>query len=148
MTIEICLKSGLRATDSCYEEMVGEDEGIRKIVRTTYQEIIDKEMDFHKFCQFHSNGSELVRNPIINSLNNNTLPTTKSNGSEAIFLGSPTVLGENDPYASIQPVLRAKAVNEKEKSPKATAVGTKLIEYDKQTISITPPEKIKIPNID
>jgi len=148
-TIEICLKSGLRATDSCYEETVGEDEGIRKIVRTTYQEIIDKEMDFHKFCQFHSNGSELVRNPIINSLNNNNnLPTTKANGSDAIFLGSPTVVGVNDPYSSIKPVLRAKAVNEEEKSPKATAVSTKLIEYDKQTISITPPEKIKIPNID
>ena len=148
MSIEICLKSGLRATDSCYEEIVGENEGIRKIVRTTYQEIIDKEMDFHKFCQLHSNGSELVRNPIINNLNNNRSPITKVNPSEAIFLGSPTVLGENDPYASIQPVLRAKAVNSTNKPPKATAVGPQVIEYDKQTISITPPKKIQIPNID
>ena len=31
LTIEICKKSGLRATDTCYEEMVGEEEGTRKI---------------------------------------------------------------------------------------------------------------------
>ena len=147
-TIEICSKSGLRATDSCYEEIAGEEEGTRKIIRVTYEEIIDKKMSFHKYCQIHSTGLDSIRSPIISNLNSNKPQPIANNSTEAVFLGSPTVLGELDPYASIQPVLRAKPVNDEEKPLKATAVTPKILGDNKSSILIAPPQKIEIPDID
>ena len=147
-TIEICSKSGLRATDSCYEEIAGEKEGTRKIIRVTYEEIIDKKMSFHKYCQIHSTGLDSIRSPIISNLNSNKPQPIANNSTEAVFLGSPTVLGELDPYASIQPVLRAKPVNDEEKPLKATAVTPKILGDNKSSILIAPPQKIEIPDID
>ena len=147
-TIEICLKSGLRATDSCYEETAGEEEGTRKIERVTYKEIVDKKMGFNEYCSFHSNGLNSVRHPIIGALQNNASVQSVNISTEAVLLGSPTVLGETDPYSSLEPILRAQAVNDEEKPLKATAVTPNIMNNNKSSIFISPPEKIQIPDID
>ena len=147
-TIEICLKSGLRATDSCYEETAGKEEGTRKIERVTYKEIVDKKMGFNEYCSFHSNGLNSVRHPIIGALQNNASVQPVNSSTEAVLLGSPTVLGETDPYSSLEPILRAKAVNDEEKPLKATAVTPNIMNNNKSSIFISPPEKIQIPDID
>ena len=68
--------------------------------------------------------------------------------TEAVLLGSPTVLGETDPYSSLEPILRAQAVNDEEKPLKATAVTPNIMNNNKSSIFISPPEKIQIPDID
>ena len=148
LTIEICKKSGLRATDTCYEEMAGEEEGTRKITRTTYKEIIQKGADFHSYCQFHANGNEQIRKPIISDLTNPNNRPQGISSIDAIFLISPTVVGELDPYSSLQPVLKARAVNEKETPLKATPVTPAILGNRENPIQIKPPEPIEIPDID
>ena len=148
LTIEICKKSGLRATDTCYEEMVGEAEGTRKITRTTYKEIIHKGSDFHSYCQYHANGNEQIRKPIINDLTNSTNRPQIVSSIDAVFLSSPTVIGKTDPYSSLEPVLKARPVDEKETPLKATPVTPNILGSGEQPIQITPPEPLKIPDID
>ncbi|MDC0048146.1 transglycosylase domain-containing protein [Verrucomicrobia bacterium] len=148
LTIEICKKSGLRATDTCYEEMAGEEEGTRKITRTTYKEIIQRGADFHSYCQFHANGNEQIRKPIISDLTNSDNRSQSISSIDAVFLISPTVIGESDPYSSLKPVLKARAVDEKEISLKATPVTPTILGNGESPIQITPPKPLEIPDID
>ena len=148
ITIEICKKSGLRATDTCYEEIAGEEEGTRKITRTTYKEIIQKGADFHSYCQFHANGNEQIRKPIISDLTNPNNRSQNISSIDAIFLISPTVVGESDPYSSLEPVLKARAVDEKETPLKATPVTPTILGNEELPIQITPPKPLEIPDID
>jgi penicillin-binding protein 1A len=148
LTIEICKKSGLRATDTCYEEIAGEEEGTRKITRTTYKEIIQKGADFHSYCQFHTNGSEQIRKPIISDLTNSNKRSQNISPIDTVFLISPTVVGESDPYSSLQPVLKARAVDEKETPLKATPITPTILGNGESPIKITPPKPLEIPDID
>jgi len=148
LTIEICEKSGLRATDTCYEEMAGEEEGTRKITRTTYKEIIQKRADFHSYCQFHANGNEQIRKPIISGLTDPNNRPQNISSIDAIFLISPTVIGDSDPYSSLQPVLKARAVDEEETPLKATPVTPSILGNGEIPIQITPPEPLEIPDIE
>ena len=148
LTIEICKKSGLRATDTCYEEIEGEEEGTRKIMRTTYKEIIQKRADFHSYCQFHASGNEQIRRPIISDLTDPNNRSQNISSIDAVFLISPTVIGESDPYSSLQPVLKARAVNQEETPLKATPVTPTILGNGEIPIQITPPEPLEIPDID
>ena len=50
----------------------------------------------------------------LGALQNNASVQSVNISTEAVLLGSPTVLGETDPYSSLEPILRAQAVNDEE----------------------------------
>jgi penicillin-binding protein 1A len=149
--IEICRKSGHLATDSCYEELPGEEQGARKIQRCTYKEYIRKKNNFRHYCSFHSTDRERILHPLIAGFPANNPPQPPllaAQPSEAILMISPTVVGTSDPYSSQQPVLRAQAAGQAGEIRRATAVNQVTLDRDETQISIPAPKPIEIPAVD
>ncbi len=149
--IEICRKSGHLATDSCYEELPGAEQGARRIQRCTYKEVIRKKNNFHLYCQFHSTDRERIQHRPIPGISTTTVPPSPllaSRSSEAILLLSPTVVGNADPYSSQQPVLRARAAGPTDEIRRATPVNPVTLDREETPIPIPRPKPIAIPIID
>ncbi|MCP4850069.1 MAG: hypothetical protein GY899_19185 [Verrucomicrobiaceae bacterium] len=150
-TVEICIKSGHLATDSCYEELPGKEQGARKIQRCTYKEFIRKKNDFRHYCRFHSTDRERIEHPLITGF-----PTSKppprpllaAQSSRAILMTSPTVVGTSDPYSSQQPVLRAQVAGQEGEIRRATAVNQVTLDGAETQIPIPAPKPIEIPAVD
>ncbi len=149
--IEICRRSGHLATDSCYEELPGEEKGARKIERSTYGELIRKTNTFRRYCQFHANDTERIKHPLITDFQSAKMPDPPMLGtrsSDAIMMASPTVVGASDPYSSQQPVLRAQVAGQAGEIRRATAVNQLTLDRQETQIHIPYPEPIEIPAAD
>lgn len=112
--VEVCRKSGLRATDACYEKVPDQVHGGTRSVRDTYREALRPNTIFEEYCDVHRGlgpptGSFAVR------ANEANLPILVGSGPEVagvepVRMQGLTVLGP-DPYNAVQPVLRAQPVN-------------------------------------
>lgn len=114
--VEVCKKSGKRATDACYEKVPDPINGGMKAVRSTYQELLRPESMFDLFCDVHR-GSSITADLL-------SLRSSDDRGGASAVPVNPlvanvppvrmkglTVIG-SDPYGTEQPVLRAEPVNE------------------------------------
>ncbi len=114
--VEMCTRSGLHATDFCYEKLMGPD-GKEQNVRTTYLEVVRDNVPVHGLCDVHSKDAPYRPSGISQPL---ALvdPGAESEGSQynradasAVRIKAVTLLGE-DPYGSLAPVIRAEPVDE------------------------------------
>lgn len=116
--IEMCQRSGMRATDFCYEKVKGPD-GVEKSVRSTYYEYLRAGTPLEGFCTAHtgeglpkeiaqfqhqalSGGIEAM--PLI-------ADAAKWVHIEPVRMQALTVIG-GDPYGSEQAIPRARPVND------------------------------------
>jgi len=153
-TVEICKKSGRRATDACYEELPGSEPGARKIERYTYKEIIRANIDFHIYCDYHSDDGESLPGeivPQIARIDPQIKPILSSGSANAILVRSPTVIGSDDPYHSIQPILRTQPTDPDDKTEVRRASPVNPISLNSTTtlpIDIDRPKPLSIPELD
>ncbi|MEM9478346.1 MAG: transglycosylase domain-containing protein [Verrucomicrobiota bacterium] len=151
-TIEICRRSGLRATDNCYDEVKRPDGGTR-FVRSTYKEIVRKGTIFDRYCQIHSKSPNLAgaasiigpMTPDPSLVAANTNPGL--NSARSIPIIAPTVIGQ-DPYQSVQPILKARAatLGDSDGVKRALAAEPLRIGASKTILSLDPPAPIDIPD--
>ncbi|MEM9015486.1 MAG: transglycosylase domain-containing protein [Verrucomicrobiota bacterium] len=107
--VEICEISGELASDNCYETQENAD-GISNQVRCTYVEYLRPGTGLEMICSVHGKGSHRRRNL--------TNQTTESGlirpqfivqaNADPIMPIAPTVVGGDDPYNSVAPVIRAR----------------------------------------
>lgn len=105
--VEICLHSGELASDDCYE-MKDKGNGISSQVRCTYVEYLRPGTNLNHICSVHGRGGR--RMPTLTRVNGSgpIRPTFVVQNTEPVFPIAPTVIGTDDPYNSIAPVLRAR----------------------------------------
>ncbi len=106
--VEVCLKSGELASDDCYE-MVQKADGIASQVRCTYQEYLRPGTNLELICRIHGKGGNKLRN-LTNQTNKGPLVAQYivQESVNPVLPVAPTVVGSNDPYNSVAPVLRAR----------------------------------------
>jgi len=106
--VEICLKSGELASDDCYE-MVEKGDGITSQARCTYQEFLRPGTNLEMICHIHGKGGSNLRN-LTNEARKGPLVAQNFVQEDAspVLPVAPTVVGSNDPYNSLAPVLRAR----------------------------------------
>lgn len=148
--VEVCRKSGLRATDFCYEKVKGPD-GIAKSVRNTYFEYLRPESSFNATCTVH-NGEGLPADLAVfhQAVTANTdvaglTDSLKYSGVEPVHVQDATIIGV-DPYNAEQPILRARPVND-DGSPIRRAVPVGPQEGDPEEVPVLkmkPPPGLKI----
>jgi penicillin-binding protein 1A len=113
--VEVCKKSGMRASDACYEKLPDPVNGGIKAVRCTYQAYLRPKSIFDTFCNVHSGSS--IPNDILSLRTGEDLAPTNAPVNPLVSNVPPvrmkglTVVG-TDPYNSFQPILRAEPVNE------------------------------------
>jgi hypothetical protein len=147
--IELCQKSGLRATDFCYEKIKAENDEV-KSVRHTYYEYLRPGTVFDSYCNVHT-GDGLP--PDINSLTGFSSPGSlvpehpdshKFAHIEPVQMQGLTVLG-SDPYGSVQPVLRARPVEtDGTVVKKPEVVDPDPLQDSTSVLKLAPPPKLKI----
>ena len=155
-TVEICRKSGRRATDACYDELPGSEDGDRRIVRSTYKEVVRANTIFRLFCDVHSASHERVAEAFIPQLTGpvggDGLPTrpgvATGGGQSSVVLSAPTVVGGADPYDSLQPVLKARPANASQEVRRAVPVSPVSIDSSEIPIRFQPPEPLEIPEVE
>ncbi len=146
--VEVCRRSGLRATDSCYEKVPDPIHGGTRSVRDTYQEALRPGSVFDDYCDIHT-GSErpLVFAPATPGEGN--LPSMTGVGhldlasAEPIRMLGPSVIGA-DPYNSIQPVLHATPVNSDGTSVKRATPVEEESQSSTSPIKLKPPPPLKL----
>lgn len=109
-TVEICDVSGLRATDSCYEPVLGEGDGPTRYVRCTFHELIGGGEEMPGRCGVHTSDNN-VKADLTQILADAPGLTGISDIEtvEAVSMMAATIIGE-DPFNSVQPALRARPV--------------------------------------
>lgn len=149
--VEICQRSGMRATDYCYEKVKGAD-GVEKRIRATYYEYLRPGTSLEGFCTAHTGeglpkemeqfryqapAAGLEAAPII-------ADTAKWAHVEPVRMRALTVIGE-DPYNSEQAIPHASPVNE-DGTPvrKAIPVDTRETEEVTSPLRLKPPPPMKI----
>lgn len=112
--VEVCRKSGLRATDACYEKMPDLVHGGNRSVRDTRKEVLRGGSTFDRYCGLHSNtdipGELAAAPPEEIGVLLSSDPNPRLAGIEPVRMQAPSLLGI-DPYNSVQPLLRALPVN-------------------------------------
>jgi penicillin-binding protein 1A len=113
--VEVCRKSGLRATDACYEKVPDPIHGGMRSVRDTYKEALRPNSVFEDYCDVHQGSAGPLAITALRSSEANLSPNVTGfqpelAGVEPVHMQGVTVLGV-DPYNSVQPVLRAQPVN-------------------------------------
>lgn len=108
--VELCRKSGMRATDSCYEK-VTDASGNTKSVRATYEEYLRPGTIVEGYCSVHTGegtDTDLTTiSPLLVSSSATLHPDAQKFAHvEPVRMQGLTVLGA-DPYNAQQPVLRA-----------------------------------------
>lgn len=107
--VEICLKSGELASDDCYE-VVQRGEGIASQVRCTYTEHLRPGTNLEMICHIHGKGRSRLQR--LTSQQNRKGPIVASyvvqEDAQPVLPVAPTVVGADDPYQSIAPVIRAR----------------------------------------
>jgi len=107
--VEICLKSGELASDDCYE-MLEKGDGITSQVRCTYQEYLRPGgTNLEMICHIHGKGGSNLRN-LTNAARKGPLVAqyVVQESVSPVLPVAPTIIGTNDPYNSLAPVIRAR----------------------------------------
>lgn len=150
--IEMCQRSGMRATDFCYEKVKGPD-GVEKSVRSTYYEYLRPGTPLEGFCTAHT-GEGLPKEiaqfqhqamnggieamPLI-------ADAAKWIHIDPIRMQALTVIGD-DPYGSEQAIPRARPVND-DGTPVRKAIPVDAAteaQEDGPTLKLAPPPPMKI----
>ena len=158
VTVEVCRRSGMRATDSCYEKVASEgaqlgsfDPGER-YERSTYKEIIRRGIRFNNYCSYHSDNPEIyVSSATLPDLIEEDTAGAIQPGAgavAAVIPRGPTLLGE-DPYQSVKPEMKAIPV-ERSNAPKAARAtkATVRIGGGANTVELKQPGPIEFPELD
>lgn len=108
LQVEICLKSGERATDSCFETV--DNNGKASQIRCTYNEYLRPGTDLGSICRIHgSAASRILTQNKIKRRNGIIVPQiVVRESAEPVFPIGPTIIGTEDPYNSIAPIIRAR----------------------------------------
>ncbi len=106
--VEICLKSGELASDDCYE-VLEKGDGIASQVRCTYNEYLRPGTVIDRICHIHGKGGSRMKN-LTSKTNSGILRAgfAVQENATPVFPVAPTIIGENDPYNSFAPVIRAR----------------------------------------
>lgn len=149
--IEMCQRSGQRATDYCYEKVKGAD-GVEKSVRATYFEYLRPGTPLEGFCTAHTSEglpSEIAKfthQALFGGIEAAPLIVdgVKYAHIEPVRMQALTVIGD-DPYESEQAIPRARAVND-DGTPvrKAIPVDPTAEPDDGPTLKLAPPPPMKI----
>lgn len=147
--VELCRKSGMRATDFCYEK-IKDASGEIKSVRSTYDEYLRPGSAFDSYCTVHTGEgvpSDVMTlagfsTPAIEALHPDA---AKFASVEPVRMQGLTILGA-DPYQSIQPVLRATPVNPEGMTVKRPEIvdPEETNAPDTSPVKLAPPPKLKI----
>ena len=157
--LEVCTRSGLRATDNCYETQPDPDTGRLRFVRTTYREVIRPGYKVTDACQFHATlpegnaaagtlaGLATEPVPIVNPKAAAVAATT-----EAVTVLAPVLLGGEDPYRSLNAIKnsapRAGEVAEKppvpSNEPEFDLAPQRLLEKERGRLDLRPPDPIPL----
>ncbi len=143
--VEICSRSGLLATDKCYDAMKSTS-GDTMQRRTTYMEIATSAQMPTESCNVHGEPrARLVRDLPSSDLPRAELAVDLSEVT-SVIIKSPTLLADKDPYSSLKPTLRPEPEPEAVKETTETA----KIENAAAENSATPakPEKVHEPERD
>jgi hypothetical protein len=142
LLVEVCRKRGLRATDACYEKVPDPVHGGTRSVRHTQKEALRRSSAFDQYCDMHSiaeiPGGFSAARPEEAGLPLPTDPNPKLAGIEPVRMQGPLLFGD-DPYNSVQPLLRAVPVN-----PDGTVV-RRATPVDEEQPVVPPPIKLKPP---
>jgi 1A family penicillin-binding protein len=114
--VEICSKSGLLATDKCYDSVKSSGgETIRR--RTTYMEIATSAQMPTEACNVHGEArTRLVRDLPASGFPRASLAVDPTQVSPVAVKG-PVLLAENDPYGAVNSTIKPKPPPEKEQPP-------------------------------
>jgi hypothetical protein len=107
--VEICSRSGLLATDKCYDAVKGPTgDSVQK--RTTYMEIATNEQMPTEPCNVH--GEPRARIVVETASGEAPRAQLATDLSEVrpIILKAPTLLAQNDPYNSVKSTIKVDAV--------------------------------------
>ena len=157
-TLEVCTRSGLRATDNCYEAQPDPATGRLRFVRTTYREIVRPGYKVADACQFHSKlpdgapasgtiaplAAEPV--PIVNPKS-----AAAAANAESVPVLAPVLLGGHDPYRSLNAIKnsvpRAGEVLDpppaSSSEPDFDLAPQRLLEKERGRLDLRPPDPIK-----
>ncbi len=149
--VEICQRSGMRATDHCYEKVKGAD-GVEKNVRSTYLEYVRPGTPLEGFCTAHT-GEGLPKEmeqfryqaPVAGIESAPLIAdAAKWVHIEPVRMRALTIIGE-DPYNAEQAVPRAAPVND-DGTPirKAIPVDAVKLEEKESPLKLKPPPPMKI----
>jgi penicillin-binding protein 1A len=116
--VEICSKSGLLATDKCYETMRGASGAMVKR-RTSYYEFATDEQMPRDRCDVHSDS---VRTQLVKKFENSQWPraalAVDTGQVTPVPMQGPTLLAGEDPYNAVGSTFRPKTVANQEISAK------------------------------
>lgn len=125
--VEICLKSGELASDDCYE-VVQKGDGISSQVRCTYTEYLRPGTNLEQICHIHGRPGRRRKNITSTTKDGLIRPQiVVSETAEPVFPIAPTIIGNEDPYNAVEPVIRARVAvvtpvaEEKKEDDKAKA---------------------------
>ena len=106
--VEICIESGELASNNCYRT-IDKGNGISSQVRCTYNEYLRPGTDLEMICHIHGKpGSrlrDLTKQPKDGPLRAGFVVEANA---DPILPIAPTIIGSDDPYNSIAPVIRAR----------------------------------------
>jgi penicillin-binding protein 1A len=116
--IEICSRSGLLATDKCYDLVKSPDgETVRR--RTTYMEVATAAQAPTESCTVHGEAkARLVRDLPASGFPRASLAVDPTHVSPIAVKG-PVLLAENDPYGAVNSTVRPKPPADQPVTPKA-----------------------------
>jgi penicillin-binding protein 1A len=150
--VEICQRSGMRATDYCYEKVKGAD-GREKSVRATYFEFIRPGTPLEGFCNAHA--GEGLPKEIAQFQHQNIFGSVEAAPMiadaakwihiEPVRMQALTVIGE-DPYNAEQAVPRARPLND-DGTPIRKAIPVDAVNEerdDSPAVKLAPPPPMKI----
>jgi penicillin-binding protein 1A len=157
-TIEVCTRSGLRATDNCYEAQPDPGTGRLRFVRTTYREIVRPGYKVTDACQFHSKQPDgapaagpiapLAAEPV--PIVNPKAAALAAN-AESVPVLAAVLLAQEDPYRAVKSTKgapRATDVTEAaptpSNEPEFDLAPQKLLEKEHGRLDLRPPDPIKL----
>jgi hypothetical protein len=117
--VEICLRSGMLATDKCYDAVKSATgDSVQK--RTTYTEIATPAQMPTETCNVHGE----PRAPVVADAPAPEVPRAQLAADltevKPVIVKSPTLLGENDPYNSAKSIARTDTAAEEQVAEKET----------------------------
>ena len=141
--VDVCRKSGLLATEGCYESVPDRIHGGTISVRDTYYEYLRRSSSFDQLCDVHSSGGSAPQVTMPVMANDFVLPTLPSSPTvanvQSVHLKGLTVIG-TDPYDSEVPVIKAIQMN-----PDGTEVQTAIKIADPEQQAQTTSSSVKLP---
>ena len=133
--VEICAKSGLLATDKCYDNIRSAGgEVVRR--RTSYHELATNEQMPTEPCDIHG---DAVRTRLVNQFEESQWPraalAVDTKEIAPVIMKGPTLLADDDPYNAVGSTFKPKTVAKEEEKPDT---GLDLDKPVKRAIPVTP----------